>query len=57
MRTELVDVLDKGTGAALVINCELLDEAGDRVALNQFVTFLVGSGGFGGKRDSDRQVC
>ncbi len=57
MRTELVDVLDKGTGAALVINCELLDEAGDRVALNQFVTFLVGSGGFGGKRDSDKQVC
>jgi 3-hydroxyacyl-CoA dehydrogenase/3a,7a,12a-trihydroxy-5b-cholest-24-enoyl-CoA hydratase len=56
VRTNLTDVCDKGSGAALVIDVELLDERGERVALNQFVTFAVGSGNFGGKRDSDRMV-
>lgn len=56
VRTEVVDVLDKGSGATLIINAELYNESGEKVALNQFVTFLVGSGNFGGKRDSDKQV-
>lgn len=56
IKTEIVDVLDKGSGATLVINCELYDESGEKIALNQFVTFLVGSGNFGGKRDSDKQI-
>ena len=53
--TEIVDVLDKGTGATLIIICELFNEAGEKVALNQFVMSLVGSGNFGCKRDSDKQ--
>lgn len=56
IRTKLVDVLDKGSGATLVINAELYNEKNELVALNQFVTFLVGSGNFGGKRNSDLQV-
>jgi 3-hydroxyacyl-CoA dehydrogenase/3a,7a,12a-trihydroxy-5b-cholest-24-enoyl-CoA hydratase len=53
VKTQLVDVCDKGSGAALIINVELLNEKQERVALNQFVTFAVGSGNFGGKRDSE----
>lgn len=34
----------------------MFDEKQERVALNQFVTFAVGSGNFGGKRDSDKMV-
>lgn len=34
----------------------MYDENNEKVALNQFVTFAVGSGGFGGKRDSDKIV-
>lgn len=34
----------------------MYDESGEKIALNQFVTFLVGSGNFGGKRDSDKQI-
>jgi 3-hydroxyacyl-CoA dehydrogenase/3a,7a,12a-trihydroxy-5b-cholest-24-enoyl-CoA hydratase len=50
-------VLDKGSGAALIINVDLIEEkTQDLVARNQFVTFLVGSGNFGGKRDSDQLV-
>lgn len=56
IKTELVDVLDKGSGASLILNVELFNESGEKVALNQFVTFLVGSGNFGGKRDSDKLV-
>lgn len=56
IKTELIDVLDKGSGASLIFNVELLNESGEKVALNQFVTFLVGSGNFGGKRDSDKLV-
>ncbi|CAF0705114.1 unnamed protein product [Brachionus calyciflorus] len=56
IKPKLVDVLDKGSGALLIINIELLDEKNELVALNQFVTFSVGSGNFGGKRDSDKLV-
>ncbi|RNA15277.1 peroxisomal multifunctional enzyme type 2 [Brachionus plicatilis] len=56
IKPRLVDVLDKGSGALLIINIELLDEKNDLVALNQFVTFSVGSGNFGGKRDSNELV-
>lgn len=37
-----------------MLNIELFNEKQEKVALNQFVTFVVGSGGFGGKRDSDK---
>jgi 3-hydroxyacyl-CoA dehydrogenase/3a,7a,12a-trihydroxy-5b-cholest-24-enoyl-CoA hydratase len=34
---------------------EMFDETDQLVALNQFVIFSVGSGGFGGKKASDQQ--
>lgn len=40
----------------MVINIDLLDEKQERVALNQFVTFVVGSGNFGGKRESEKMI-
>ena len=57
LKPKIVDVLDKGSGACLIINVDLIDETtNDLMARNQFVTFLVGSGNFGGKRDSDQLV-
>lgn len=53
-KASLVDVCDKGSGALLIINVELSNEKQEKVALNQFVTFAVGSGNFGGKRDSEQ---
>ena len=32
---------------------ETFDEEGNKIFFNQFVTFVVGSGGFRGKRSSD----
>ena len=31
---------------------ESFDESGDVVCINQFVTYIIRAGGFGGKRDS-----
>jgi 3-hydroxyacyl-CoA dehydrogenase/3a,7a,12a-trihydroxy-5b-cholest-24-enoyl-CoA hydratase len=56
VRASLVDVLDKGSGASMVINVELFNDKKERVALNQFVTFFPGDGNFGGKRDSDKMI-
>lgn len=50
---KLIDVLDKGSGASLIFNVESYDEANEKVSLNQFVVFLVGSGNFGGPKDSN----
>jgi 3-hydroxyacyl-CoA dehydrogenase/3a,7a,12a-trihydroxy-5b-cholest-24-enoyl-CoA hydratase len=48
----LVDVLDKKSGAVIIVDIETMDEAGDLLSINQFTTFIVGAGGFGGKRSS-----
>jgi 3-hydroxyacyl-CoA dehydrogenase/3a,7a,12a-trihydroxy-5b-cholest-24-enoyl-CoA hydratase len=48
----IVDVMDKKSGAVILCDIETYDESGDVVAFNQFSTFIVGSGGYGGKRDS-----
>lgn len=37
---------------SVTIKVESFDESGDLVAFNQFTIFMVGAGGFGGKRDS-----
>ena len=34
----------------------MFNESGEKVALNQFVIFFVGSGNFGGKNDSEKQI-
>ncbi|XP_058395136.1 peroxisomal multifunctional enzyme type 2 [Diceros bicornis minor] len=49
----VADVLDKGSG--LLILLDVYSYSGkELVCYNQFALFLVGSGGFGGKRTSDK---
>ena len=52
----VVDVLDKGSGAVIIVNVDTYDEAGEKVAFNQFTTFVQQAGGFGGKRNSDKAM-
>nr|CAD7440403.1 unnamed protein product [Timema bartmani] len=55
-KARVVDVLDKGSGAAILVDVDTFDENGNRVAYNQVTTFAIGMGGFGGKRTSDKAV-
>ncbi|XP_061585399.1 peroxisomal multifunctional enzyme type 2 [Cololabis saira] len=49
----VVDVLDKGSGAVIVIDVKTYN--GDELlCYGQFTVFVVGAGGFGGKRQSDK---
>ncbi|XP_008588731.1 PREDICTED: peroxisomal multifunctional enzyme type 2 [Galeopterus variegatus] len=49
----IADVLDKGSG--VVILMDVYSYSGEElICYNQFSVFLVGSGGFGGKRTSDK---
>uniref|UniRef100_A0A8C6NUD5 Hydroxysteroid (17-beta) dehydrogenase 4 n=1 Tax=Nothobranchius furzeri TaxID=105023 RepID=A0A8C6NUD5_NOTFU len=49
----VADVLDKGSGA--VILCDVKTYNGEElVCFNQFSVFVVGAGGFGGKRSSEQ---
>ncbi|XP_064653288.1 peroxisomal multifunctional enzyme type 2-like [Lineus longissimus] len=52
----VVDVLDKGSGAAIVVNYDSVDEKGEPLFRNQMVVFVVGAGRFGGQRSSDKIV-
>jgi len=51
-KMKIVDVLDKGSGCAVIQNVETFDELGEMVFMNQFLVFLVGYGGFKGPRTS-----
>ncbi|KAI8518936.1 SCP2 sterol-binding domain-containing protein 1 [Branchiostoma belcheri] len=53
-QAKIVDILDKGSGMLILVEVTTTDEQGDRVAYNQFSTFVVGAGGFNGKRVSDK---
>ncbi|EDO32836.1 predicted protein [Nematostella vectensis] len=53
-RAEVVDVLDKGKGALVLLNVTTLDEQEEPICFNQFSIYLGGAGGFGGKRSSDK---
>ncbi|KAK6643635.1 hypothetical protein RUM43_005145 [Polyplax serrata] len=55
-RCRVVDVLDKGKGALMIINFETFDESGEKVAFAQMGVFVVGGGGFGGPRNSDKTI-
>lgn len=51
---KVIDVLDKGSGAVVILASETVDaESGKKLAYNQAALFLVGSGKFGGKKMSD----
>uniref|UniRef100_H2YTE3 Peroxisomal multifunctional enzyme type 2 n=1 Tax=Ciona savignyi TaxID=51511 RepID=H2YTE3_CIOSA len=52
-QASIAEVLDKGSGAAIITDIITRDESGEKVCFNQFVTFVVGAGGFNGKRSSD----
>ncbi|CAF1395501.1 unnamed protein product, partial [Didymodactylos carnosus] len=56
LKGKIVDVLDKGSGAVIIYEVEMYDEAKELLGINQFVIFSVGSGGFGGHRDTDKQI-
>ncbi|KAL5005553.1 hypothetical protein ScPMuIL_019009 [Solemya velum] len=49
----VADILDKGSGAVILLNVDTYNEKKEKVAFNQFSLFIVGEGKFGGKRDSD----
>eukprot|EP00058_Branchiostoma_floridae_P005318 XP_002590806.1 hypothetical protein BRAFLDRAFT_125738 [Branchiostoma floridae] len=53
-QAKIVDILDKGSGMLILVDVTTRDEQGDLVAYNQFSTFVVGAGGFNGKRVSDK---
>nr|XP_033784924.1 peroxisomal multifunctional enzyme type 2 isoform X2 [Geotrypetes seraphini] len=49
----IVDVLDKGSGAALLLDVHTYCGK-ELICYNQFTLFVVGAGGFGGKRISNK---
>ncbi|XP_068994565.1 peroxisomal multifunctional enzyme type 2 [Embiotoca jacksoni] len=51
--TTIADVLDKGSGAVILLDVNTYSGA-ELVCYNQFSIFVVGAGGFGGKRSSDK---
>ncbi|KAJ1207844.1 hypothetical protein NDU88_003234 [Pleurodeles waltl] len=49
----IADVLDKGSGAVILLDVHTYCGK-DLICYNQFSIFIVGAGGFGGKRTSDK---
>jgi len=49
----LVDILDKGKDAVVVVGVDTKDEQGKLVCYNEFSNFIRGSGGFGGKKERE----
>ncbi|XP_060062745.1 peroxisomal multifunctional enzyme type 2-like [Ylistrum balloti] len=52
-QVSIADVLDKGSGAVILINITTFDEKKEKVCFNQFNIFAVGYGKFGGNRNSE----
>lgn len=50
---EVVDILDKGKGALILVIVITRDDKGEAICSNQFSFYIGGGGGFGGKRHSD----
>ncbi|RZC40486.1 peroxisomal multifunctional enzyme type 2, partial [Asbolus verrucosus] len=56
-KVSVAEVLDKGSGAAIVQNIETFNEQGELIIRNQSVTFAVGAGNFGGPRTGTNIVA
>lgn len=54
-KARVVDVLDKGSGAVIILESDTFDENNEKICYNQAAIFLVGSGNFGGKKMSDKK--
>ncbi|XP_035235660.1 peroxisomal multifunctional enzyme type 2 [Anguilla anguilla] len=52
-KATVADVLDKGSGAVILLDVHTYDGE-ELLCFNQFSVFIVGAGGFGGKRTSDK---
>ncbi|KAJ3413977.1 hypothetical protein HDV05_007266 [Chytridiales sp. JEL 0842] len=51
----VIDVLDKGKAASIILGVTTKDaQSGETYCENEFTLFVRGSGGFGGKKDSER---
>lgn len=50
----IVDILDKGKGASVIMRVVSKDSKGEVVTKNEFTFYIRGMGGFGGVKDSDR---
>ncbi|KAI5094952.1 peroxisomal multifunctional enzyme type 2 [Silurus meridionalis] len=55
-KASIADVLDKGSGAVILLDVYTYNKQ-ELVCYNQFSVFIVGAGGFGGKRTSDKAVA
>ncbi|XP_055915705.1 peroxisomal multifunctional enzyme type 2 [Eupeodes corollae] len=47
---KVFDVMDKGSGAVVITNCDSYTEDGNLLVKNQSAIFIVGAGKFGGKK-------
>ncbi|CAB3362431.1 Hypothetical predicted protein [Cloeon dipterum] len=56
VRCKVADVLDKGSGAVVIVDVESYDQNGTKVAFSQITSFFVGAGNFGGRRTSPRAI-
>lgn len=53
---QVFDVMDKGSGAVVVTNCNSYDENGRLLVKNQSSIFIVGAGKFGGRKSPKEGV-
>ena len=49
-RIRIKEIWDKGKGAVINTEAKTYDETGELVAINEYVSFIRGAGGFGGER-------
>ncbi|XP_054707762.1 peroxisomal multifunctional enzyme type 2-like [Uloborus diversus] len=55
-KCRLLDVLDKGSGAVVIIEADTHNKMNQLVMRTQWSIFLVGAGNFGGKRSTEKPV-
>ena len=55
-QAKIVDIFDKGKGALVVTEMKSLDEDGDLLITNVFVSYVMGAGGWGGDRGPSTEV-